>query len=741
MKYTEITENNFLNEITKVNKQINLEFIKKVFDFTRVAHIDQKRKSGEPYIIHPLNVAYILASINMDLETVSAGLLHDIIEDTGTPFTMLEEKFGFTIANLVEGVTKIDKYKYQASKTRLERQAENFRKLLISVTKDIRVILIKLADRLHNMRTLQYMSQSEIQRIARETLDIYAPLANRFGIAKFKWELEDLSLKYLQPEEYKKIVNTISEKRDQRDNYIQKIIKPLKKKLFENSIEAKIYGRSKHFYSIYRKHLMRKANYYELYDLAAIRIIVQTIEQCYSVLGFVHVMYEPIGRFRDYIARPKPNGYQSLHTIVIGLNQRQIEIQIRTEMMHQIAEEGIASHWRYKETGDKNFQNETQKIDLQSSFELQLKWIRQFLQQQNVNDSTEFIEELKLDLYPEIIIAQTPKGDFLKLPKGATAVDFAFAIHSDVGLRTIGTRVNEKLVPLKTELISGDVVDILTSKHINAGKDWMKFLVTHRARQKVRSYFHKKEIEDAIMLGEEIFIKRFRKTKYKLKNKPELLKLINQFKINDERSFLAKVGKGEILVSDIKNAIENLEEDFLEVAEIEKEEKTEIELADGARSKTRGIKIGNIDSLMLNYAKCCNPVPGDDVIGYTTRGRGITIHRKNCTNPGFIHLQKTEPERIIEVDWKYAEENNPLILIKLDIIGTKRIGFLSEILEKFKSMKINIEHTNMRSVKNLSIGNFKFYIKNIAEMDKVNLELLTINDIMNCAWEICSKSS
>ena len=723
MKYTQITCGQFLSSVEEINPSLNLSLLKKVLDFAMSGHKNQFRKSGEPYIIHPVQVAYILASLQMDSYTVAAGLLHDILEDTSISYTDLKNQFGEQIANLVDGVTKIRGYDYKSESNWETTQAENYRKLLLSVARDLRVIVVKLADRLHNMRTLQHMLPEKRVRIAQETLDIYAPLANRFGIAKIKWELEDLCLKYLHPEVYSKIADLVKQKKNDRENYLKEVIEPLQEYLKKKNIQTEISGRSKHFYSIYRKHLIRKIDYADLYDLAALRIIVDTIEQCYFVLGLVHEKYEPIGRFRDYIARPKPNGYQSLHTIVIGPKNRQVEIQIRTQKMHEIAEEGIAAHWRYKE-------NQCSNSDAEDISMNQVSWIRNLLSKEKITNSADFIEQLKLNLYPEIIIVQTPQHDFIKLPKNSTPLDFAFAVHTELGFRTIGAKVNGKMVPLRSTLSSGDIIQILSTKKNNASLDWLDFLRTSRARQKVRSYFRKKELEDAISLGSEIFVKRFRKTRFKLKNTESMNELLQYFKLNDLSTFFAKIGKSEIEIIDLKSAINFLENGDSSLEEIIPEK----EQSETKRKTTKGIKIEKIDNLMIHYAKCCNPIPGDEVIGYTTRGRGITIHKKNCSNQGFINLQKKEPERILQVEWDYEKEEEDQIQINMDIIGNRRSGFLLEILNKFAEMKIDLTDTDMKSREHISIGKFSFCIPSLAEMDKIRSELNQISGIMNITW-------
>ncbi len=741
MKYITLNKLNFFEEIQKVTDNIDLQFLQVAFDFTISAHEGQFRKSGEPYYIHPLNIAYILAFMKMDTSTIIAGLLHDVLEDTDYKYSDLEERFGKEITSLVDGVTKLQFYDYKKSPTREELQAENFRKMLISITKDIRVILIKLADRLHNMRTLEYMPKESQIRIAQETIDIYAPMANRFGVAKIKWELEDLCLKYLHNEEYKKIIKMINQKRDEREHYIQQLIIPIKRLLLEMGIQAEVYGRSKHFYSIFRKKKIRKVPYEDIYDFAAIRIIVDSVEQCYSVLGVIHTNYEPIGRFRDYVARPKPNNYQSLHTIVITEENRKLEVQIRTKKMHLQAEEGIAAHWRYKELKkytDKEIHNEGQKATGQKQFESQLAWIRNLLNQQVEGDSADFIEQLKLDLYPEIIVVMSPKGDLFELPKNSTPVDFAFCIHSDIGLSCIGAKINGKHVPLKTSLQSGDVVNVYTASKPMPSRDWLNFLKTSRARQKVRSYFHAKEMEDAIFLGKEIFEKKCRKKHYRFKTEASIVELLKKIKIHDIKHLYEKLGNGEILFEQIANAIEEIKEaklnKILPNIDLENDSiNNEQEDLASIRKIAQGIKIEGVDNLMIRYAKCCNPVPFDKILGYTTRGKGITIHRENCQDNGFRRLLIEEHERIISVEWDHSiyKERKKQYLSKLRIICENKNSLFSEFLTIFSFFNIKLQTAKMDIENEIAKYFFEFRVIDSDELNKIIKLFSDVNGVFD----------
>jgi GTP diphosphokinase / guanosine-3',5'-bis(diphosphate) 3'-diphosphatase len=637
MKYKIIGKENFLSEIKKLNIGANIDLLQEALQFAASAHELQKRKSGEEYIIHPINVAYILAEMKLDSACVASALLHDVLEDTDFSEQDLEDKFGAEITVLVSGVTKIESFQYRAKPE--EKQAENFRKLLISLTKDIRIILIKLADRLHNMRTLEYMMDKQKQRIARETMDIYAPLANRFGIAGINRELEDLSFKWLFPDEYKKLAKLVLIKKDERDLMIQSAVSDIEKVMKNNDISGTVNGRSKHFYSIFHKHRRKNVSYDDILDLAAIRIIVDSVSDCYKVLGVIQTEFIPLESSRkDYIARPKPNNYQSLHLVAENVEGQRFEFQIRTKEMHLIAEEGIAAHWLYK--------GQESKEQIQEEFEGQLFRIRNFLNDQK--DSENFLDSLKMNLHPDIIVVLSPQNDYVKLRKHSSPIDYAFKVHTDVGFHCKGAFVNGKIVPLRSRLYSGDVVQILTSPQAKPSKDWIKFLTSPKARQKIRSYFKKLELQDFIDTGKELFFKRARKIHLKARTDEEISEIARNFRISDARSFFAALGKNEITFDVIKEVLK--EKEFVEAPQIIQDE---LELK---RKKSDGIIIEEITDILLRYAKCCNPVPGDKIIGYVTRGKGITIHKTNCTNTGFFNQIKKEPERKVNVRWNYRDE-------------------------------------------------------------------------------------
>ncbi|MBC8384809.1 MAG: bifunctional (p)ppGpp synthetase/guanosine-3',5'-bis(diphosphate) 3'-pyrophosphohydrolase [Candidatus Cloacimonetes bacterium] len=725
MKSSIFDLDNFITNINSEQNNVNIALLKKAFLFSKEAHKDQSRVSGLPYFHHPANVAHILASMKMDSETIVAGLLHDVIEDTEFSYSDIEDAFGEEIANLVDGVSKLKKYNYKTNLTRKEQQAENFRKLLISITKDIRIIFIKLADRLHNMRTIKYLQSEKIERIAQETLDIYAPLANRFGLAKIKWELEDLSFKYIYPEEYRKIVDVIAQKKEDRDAFIRDLIISVQDVLQNAGLTAKITGRSKHFYSIYRKKIRKKLEYEDIYDFAAIRVIVNEVEECYEVLGILQTAFQPVNqRFRDYIIRPKSNNYQSLHTVVIGRQNRKIEIQIRTKKMHLIAEEGIAAHWQYKEFHDLDKKT-------RSALPEQVSWIRRLLQKET--KSGDFLDLLRMNLFPDIIVVMTPNGDYIKLPKHSTPIDLAFAVHTDVGFHCIGARVNGKFVPIRTLLQTGDIVEVLTSPNGHPSKDWLSFMKSLKARAKIRTYFHRKEQEDAIQLGEEIFIKNCRKIHYKIKNENDILQISKQFKINDIQTFFSNLGRGDILFSQIKEFIEKRNYAHALSQDVPEQEERELINGSAERKVAKGVKIGGIDNLMIHYAKCCSPVPGDQILAYTTRGRGITIHQRNCSNPGFVHLIKREPQRILQVSWDYSIKKKKIrkkIQKKIKVIGIQNPNFLIRILGKFSKCHIDLDDINMEKKKNQSIGYFVFRVNSEQELQILTNEILELKSVL-----------
>ncbi|MCL1917237.1 MAG: bifunctional (p)ppGpp synthetase/guanosine-3',5'-bis(diphosphate) 3'-pyrophosphohydrolase [Peptococcaceae bacterium] len=611
--------------------------IAEAFRLAEEAHGNQYRISGEAYIQHPLETAIILAELEMDAATIQAALLHDVAEDTDFALEALRARFGAEVANLVDGVTKLNKISY---KTKMELQVENLRKMFLAMANDIRVILIKLADRLHNMRTLRYHTPNKQQSIAQETLEIYAPLANRLGIFQIKWELEDLSFKFMHPQEYFDLIEGISLKRQERERKVDEVISQLRERLEEVGVHADISGRPKHYYSIYRKMLHQNKDLSEIYDLTAIRVIVDSVNECYGVLGLIHTLWKPLpGRFKDYIAMPKPNLYQSLHTTVIGKAGEPFEIQIRTRAMHQTAEYGIAAHWKYKENAAS-----------QAGFEQKLAWLRQLLEwQHDSKDAGEFMEALQVDLFADTVFVFTPKGDVIELPADSCPIDFAYRVHTDVGHRCIGAKINGRIATFETKLQNGDIVEILTSK-IPQGpsRDWVCMVKTSQAKNKIRQWFRKEKREEHIALGKE----GVEKQAWKMGLSPETVlstenmqRLAKHFSLNTVEDLYAVMGAGNITYTRVLLKLK----EWLPQEEIRQAP----EEIDFAKERTPGdassIRVKGIDNVAVRFSKCCSPMPGDDVVGYTTRGRGVSIHR--CTCPQAMALQTQEPERMVDVMW------------------------------------------------------------------------------------------
>ena len=712
-----------LQKIKENCTNVDLDTVNKAFNFAYEAHKEQKRESGEPYIIHPIDVAVILAELGMDTSTIVAGLLHDVIEDTDYSYDDIKNIFSEEVANLVSGVTKITKMEY---KSKEEQQADNFRKMLLAMANDIRVIIIKLADRLHNMRTLKYMPKEKQKRISKETLDIYAPLAHRLGISKVKWELEDLCFRYLHEEEYYDLVNKISEKRVEREIYIAKIIKDLYNKLEEAEIDSDIDGRPKHFYSIYRKMVIKNKSIEQIFDLTAIRILVNTVKDCYEVLGIVHTIYKPIpGRFKDYIAMPKPNMYQSLHTTVIGPQGKTFEIQIRTFEMHKTAEYGIAAHWKYKE-GD---------TSEGKSFENKLVWLRDMLEwQKETSDAEEFMEGFKINLFTDEIFLFTPKGVVIDLPNGATPIDFAYRIHTDIGNKCIGAKVNGKIVPLDYKLKTGQIVEILTSKNSKGpNMDWLSIAKSNQAKSKIKSWFKKAKKEENISKGKEIFEKELKKqlVHYADISKGESYdKLIKRYNINCIDDLYALVGLGAIVASSF---IAKLKEENLSKDEKEKTLNKTIEenILKGDKKKKNtsyGVTVKGENNLMVRFAKCCNPVPGDDILGYITKGRGVSIHRRDCTN--LDNLIKEDPHKVVDVSWGTAK--GVAYMAEIQIKAEDKSGILSDVMNIIVDSKLQLNALNAKSAKgNLAYINVKVKIDTVEQLKELMKKIRKIRGVLD----------
>lgn len=685
-----------INKVKESCKDADIDLITKAYDYAFNAHIEQKRESGEPYIMHPVNVAMILVGMGMDTNTIVAGLLHDVIEDTEVTYEDIKLDFNEEVANLVDGVTKLGKIKY---KTKEEQQADNVRKMLLAMAKDIRVIIIKLADRLHNMRTLKHMKPEKQKSKAQETLDIYAPLAHRLGISKIKWELEDLSFRYLHPEEYYNLVKDIAEKRVVRENYISEIVSDIQSNLDKSGIECDIEGRPKHFYSIYRKMVSQNKSIEQIFDLTAIRILVNTVKDCYAVLGIVHTIYKPIpGRFKDYIAMPKPNMYQSLHTTVIGKTGKTFEIQIRTFEMHKTAEYGIAAHWKYKE-------GETTK---EASFENKLGWLREILEWQNeTSDAEEFMEGFKLDLFSDEIFVFTPKGVVINLPAGATPIDFAYRIHTDIGNKCVGAKVNGKMVTLDYKLKTGEIVEILTSVNTKGpNMSWINFAKSNQARSKIKQWYKKIKREENIEKGKELIEKESKKQSLNfmdLAKGEKYDKLLKRYNFNGLDDIYSSVGTGVVSPYSILSKLKDEESEPITHEKTQSEIEEQIAKSQKQKRKSNnnsGVTVIGLDNLMVRFAKCCNPVPGDKIIGYVTKGRGISVHREDCSN--FQHIISVRNEKVVDVSWTKSEGSS--YEAEIEIIAEDRTGYLSDVMIAITEVKVNLVALNAKTSKDSRVN-------------------------------------
>jgi len=679
-----------------------MDLLRKAYVFSAKVHLGQVRLSGEPYLIHPLEVAGILTQLKLDVATVATGLLHDSMEDTLTTLEEIRENFGDEIVRLVDGVTKISKIALRSSE---EDQAENFRKMILAMVKDIRVILVKLADRLHNMRTLKYHLPQRQVEIAQETLDIYAPLAHRLGIDWIKSELEGLAFQYLHPDIYQEIQRKIAKREKERARYIDEVKRMLMKKLYENHIEGEVTGRLKQIYSIYLKMKDHNIDFDQVYDITAFRVIVNSIKECYDVLGIIHSLWKPIpGKFKDYIGLPKENMYQSLHTAVIGPYGERIEIQIRTHEMHRIAEEGIAAHWKYKEG----------KI-IEEADQKRFTWLRQLLEwQRDLKDNAEFIESVKVDLFPNEVYIFTPKGSVKQFPAGATPIDFAYSIHSDIGSHCMGAKVNGKLVPLKYELRSGDTVEIMTSPAARPSKDWLKYVQTSRAKTKIRQWFTAEEREKSIALGKEILEKELRKydlQQAKLIKSGDLAKAAGEFSFQAVDDLIAAVGYGKVTANQIIGKL--LPQERLEQREEQEEGRLKRLIKKITRSPKDALLIKGIDNVMVRYAGCCNPLPGDKVIGFITRGRGVTIHTADCQN-----AMDDDPNRRVEVEWDSTKEY--IYPVRIRIFSEDKKGLLAEISNSISSNEANITNARVDTTDDKkAIGTFEVEIRDLNHLKKV----------------------
>ncbi|MBR2187138.1 MAG: bifunctional (p)ppGpp synthetase/guanosine-3',5'-bis(diphosphate) 3'-pyrophosphohydrolase [Lachnospiraceae bacterium] len=728
----EVLYNNLIGIVKRYHPSDDISLIEKAYRTATDAHKDQLRKSGEPYIIHPLSTATILADLEMDKETIVAGLLHDVVEDTIMTKEDLEREFGSDVAELVDGVTKLSKLKYHGN--RVEFQADNLRKMFLAMAKDIRVIIIKLADRLHNMRTLQFQSPEKQQEIARETLDIYSPIAQRLGISRIKVELDDLSLKYLKPEVYQELKIQIAQRKGEREEFVRNIVEEVSGKMKEAEIEASISGRVKHFFSIYKKMVNQHKNLDQIYDLFAVRIIVNDVKDCYAALGMIHEMYKPIpGRFKDYIAMPKANNYQSLHTSLIGPNGTPFEIQIRTYDMHRTAEFGIAAHWKYKETSNGQRPDESE--------EEKLSWLRQILEwQKNLSDNKEFMSLLKsdLNLFSDFVYAFTPSGDVKNLPSGSTPVDFAYAIHSAVGNRMVGARVNGKLVNIDYVIQNGDRVEILTSQNSRGpSRDWLKIVRSTQARTKINQWFKNELKEDNIARGKVQFAEYCKSHAIR---QEDIMKadyqqaVMDKYHFRDFDSVYAAIGHGGLKEGQVVNRmVERYEQDHarnLTDAEAlstmgETARKNVFHKSEG------GIIVRGITDVSVHFSKCCNPLPGDEIVGFITRDRGISIHRTDCIN--VMNMQEPDRERLIEADWQKGAENaNEEYMADINIFANNRNGLLVDVSRIFTENNISIVGVNCRVNKqNIATIYVSFNIHSTAELDNITHKLRTVPGVLD----------
>ena len=718
---------NLLKKIEENCNNVDISVVKRAYDLANEAHKEQRRESGEPYVIHPIDVATILAEMGMDTSTIVAGLLHDVIEDTHYTYEDIINMFNEEIANLVQGVTKLGEIEY---KTKEEQQADNVRKMLLAMTKDIRVIIIKLADRLHNMRTLKFMRKEKQKQKAKETLDIYAPLAHRLGMSKIKWELEDLSFRYLHEEEYYDLVKQIAEKRVERESYIADITVDLYKKLEDSGVDSDIEGRPKHFYSIYKKMVNKNKSIEQIFDLTAIRILVNSVKDCYGVLGIVHTIYKPIpGRFKDYIAMPKQNMYQSLHTTVVGPQGKTFEIQIRTFEMHKTAEYGIAAHWKYKE-GDNN-------DDKDKSFGNKLTWLRDILEwQKETSDAEEFIEGFKIDLFIDEIFLFTPKGVVLNLPNGGTPIDFAYRIHTDVGNRCVGAKVNGKIVPLDYKLKTGEIVEILTSKTAKGpNMDWLNIAKSNQAKSKIRQWFKKVKKEENLWKGKELFEKELKKqgVLYSDIAKGEVYeRLLKRNNIHNMEDLYAAIGVGTLTASTYisklkdENIVEKekpLQEEVIKTIDehISKNEKK-------SKDSNYGITVKGLNNLMVRFAMCCNPVPGDEIQGYITRGRGISVHRKDCIN--LKSLIEYDREKVVEVSW--GTESGAGYVAEIQVKAEDRMGILADIMLIITDSKLQLNALNAKSSKgNVAVVNIKIKIDTVEQLKELMKKIRKLKGVID----------
>jgi GTP pyrophosphokinase len=714
--------NDILQRVASYHPDPDLDIIKKAYVYSAKVHQGQLRKSGEPYLIHPLEVAGLLAELKLDEASIVTGLLHDTIEDTLATAEELTELFGPEVAQLVDGVTKLSKFSASATLSQEEKQAENFRKMIIAMAQDIRVILVKLADRTHNMRTLDHMSEEKQRRIAQETLDIYAPLANRLGISWIKTELEDLSFRYVKPQDFFGLQEKLNKRKKEREKYIDDVSTLVRTKLEERGLKGDVSGRFKHVYSIYKKMKSQGIEFEQIHDIIAFRIIMPAVPSCYEALGLVHQLWKPVpGRFKDFIAIPKPNMYQSLHTTVVGPLGERIEVQIRTPDMHKVAEEGIAAHWAYKEGKAVSVSKDDEKF----------AWLRQLMEwQQDLKDPKEFLETVKVDLFTDEVFVFTPRGDVKSLPRGATPVDFAYAIHSDVGGRCVGAKVNGKIVPLRYKLKNGDTIEVLTSPQAHPSKDWLTFVKTSRAQQRIRAFIKQQQREKSLQLGRELLereLKRFQLNFNKLLKTGELKKVCEELGFRVEDDLLVAVGYGKVVPNQIITRVVPPEKLAASTGEGKGTS------GDGAsassssmlpglsrvtdfakklvgKQSSSGVQIGGVDDVLVRFGRCCNPVPGDPIAGFITRGRGVTVHTVGCDK-----ALATDPERRVDVSWDVRGDFKRPVTLR--VLTADRTGLLADISNTFSKKGVNISQANCRATgDDRAVNTFEVTISDLKQL-------------------------
>ena len=715
-KNKEVTIQDIINKRKQHSRKVDTKLIMKAYNLASEKHKDQKRSSGEPYIIHPLNVAYILADTGLDESTICAALLHDVVEDTDVTDADLRKEFGDEIADMVAGVTKLSEMQMQLASVE-EKQVENYRRMFLAMGKDIRVILIKLADRLHNMRTLKYIKRDRQIANAKETMEIYAPLANRLGLYSMKWELEDLAFKYLYPEEFHELVEGINKKREERLKFIDKIMADIRVALKKQHIDAEVTGRAKHLYSIYRKMKRDNKTLDQIYDLFALRILVNSVKDCYAALGVVHELYSPMpGRFKDYIAVPKPNMYQSIHTTLLGEKGTPFEVQIRTWDMHRVAEYGIAAHWAYKEA---SYFGRKQSVKVEDD---KLAWLRETLEwQKEMQDPQEFLDTLKTELFEDEVYVFTPKGAIKVLPRGATPIDFAYTIHAEIGNHMVGCKINSKMMPIITPLKSGDIVEIITSDNSKGpSRDWLKFVKSTTAKNRIKSWFKKALREENIEKGKDLIEKEIKRIglshadlfknqyidpmleKYKYKNLDEMYSAVG-FGANSAVKIIAR------MLQEYKkdHKEEDIDEKMQELANIQKERKS--------KPSSSGVIVKGIDNCLVKLSKCCNPVPGDEIVGYITRGRGVSVHRKDCVN---VKDLLSEENRMIDVEWYQEAKEN--YMVEIEVLANDRSGLLVDVLTALKDAKTKLMGVNTKTTKErIAIMKIDLEVENTEELSRV----------------------